>query len=1799
MEEIYKNSYIPFQTSLGKTKKIVYGKGNVEKCKNKVFVLFDWPTEEESKSGEAISSEQNKLVDNIFRKSGLNPDKNVYYSYVFKIKPGNFQKITFDHFRQASIIVCKEFDFLKPRVVLCFGKFSTTLAIAAHMNVDFISIDQWRKFELYKWVDYSKFNKEKDESYERYKTQHTISESINKQINLFNKNDIKDENKNENIINTMSIADKQEYKDTSTGLYLLSVNKVKGVRQSIYKKSILHTCWAIAQTNPYVAKSTSDKAMKSWITDLENIKTDLVRPAPIVLQQIEDIKAQEFVSLKKQESKYTDLVERLLPKVYTKNGKRLREKYNNGNATLKFQILSMEFMHETNEFAMFGKTQDNESIYCRVPHRHSEFINGFFIKYPKCWRDKNNVKKQNVHFNYEKCYEIETRNHESFLKKKTEQLKKMLLDKLTKSSSFKNKLDLFAEKNSIVAKHSKKSFKKLYDNKMLNPSICTKKLESLCNNDLAPSNWLIKHELSNIKLEFEKKDTFKSYNTQKKPRIFVSVKYKPFQKLALCCLKEIIEKDSEEKTKNEKEQKIEKIKVYEIDCSDTQRFCLNYGIYIGGWVEVKANGYQFVPEQEDPCFSLLPQYKNLYKPTYFNGYKKSFCDIEVITFSNQLIGHNPNLELDLKNEEQQLKTSIATINKEMELHRKQFEEFCTKKFNSMQIDDNTQKQLDSKYDLTSPSTAAHPKYKKWIEIQERRKKNITERLNEIDNIIKSKNIKQWSLNMCQKTLIMDIECMTNGKTFPRAEICPIISMVGYVVNIDENLKLTKKLDPKTGKKDIDTGLPEQWEEVVYFTIGCLDDKESRLKREQDIEELGKTKKLSVFSFRTEFEMLRAWLMFRSDRDFDLEIGHNNEKFDLPYLMDRIRYLGIFEQAPYNCIYGTRKMFEPINIHKVSTFSKAFGAKIQMMIDLKGSSCMDTYTICNKEEKFVSYTLNYIAKKLFNTKKADCPYEAIPGTFYKDIHRLLYYNDKDVAITGRIFLFRNSAINSLEFIKLAGCFSQQESFTRGQQFKVLSFIMRSIKNAGNEYPIDTPKNVLENIFKQYEEQQQRDKDRQEKYKNEKAFVLDNNRFLEEGFSDEEDDDNYDHFEEKSDDEDDDLEFNLKNMSMKNKSKGVSSKMQPGASKLGMGKVRKRKQNFPDKEHNKSIKIDNSTRVDRDFKDINGYVEDNVIDQVKKSKRAFTYVTQAQKRKREDKLKPKSKLTKKQQEELKETTAKCFKITDMFGGGEKPTSSDKLKEIAKKRLEDNRKKRKLVEMEEKEAEKLKEAEGPAYKGATCVEPVRGLHLIKRDKLKKEYEEEMFERLKRIYLIDKETGEISYVMKDEFLANEEEYVARFIVCFDFASLYPTVCIAMNTAQDKKLTLRKLIKIGFPIEFCNVSTEKWPDKKLEKDDPNYENWTFFIKSDYQPAILNRCRNIDDMDCAGIPTESLLELFKFIAYNEKYRFLTQIYEKVLLSRNVDLSGIKIADHIKVEKINNNYNPSNAGDSEYKPPEEKDLNFDLYDGGLEYGKYNQSLDEILIKYWDDPLNKKYDINEYPSRGILPQYEESCLAKRKIAKKQMEAAEEGSAIQNAWNGAQLGLKIHANSGYGVTGANEDMGKLGDISISATITGYGRRFLEFVKNWFLRGTGKIYKFDYFDLKEKRYKTLVFHFKNDVKWDKNSLKVRNQTKKSKKEFADTFFNKKDQRQSDYKEEKHGSGGDNYGGDTDSFFNVIHGIDYELVERMGVKQFMKFMQILGDEANAKLPSPVSLQFEKIMATMIFVNKKSVKFIFISAFYF
>jgi len=101
---------------------------------------------------------------------------------------------------------------------------------------------------------------------------------------------------------------------------------------------------------------------------------------------------------------------------------------------------------------------------------------------------------------------------------------------------------------------------------------------------------------------------------------------------------------------------------------------------------------------------------------------------------------------------------------------------------------------------------------------------------------------------------------------------------------------------------------------------------------------------------------------------------------------------------------------------------------------------------------------------------------------------------------------------------------------------------------------------------------------------------------------------------------------------------------------------------------------------------------------------------------------------------------------------------------------------------------------------------------------------------------------------------------------------------------------------------------------------------------------------------------------------------------------------------------------------------------------------------DDDITRtpegSYFVKSRVRKGLLPEILNDLLSQRKIAKRDMKAAKD-PFLKAVFNGRQLALKISANSVYGFTGATN--GALPCMSISSSVTGFGRNMIEDTKNY----------------------------------------------------------------------------------------------------------------------------------------------------------
>ena len=139
-------------------------------------------------------------------------------------------------------------------------------------------------------------------------------------------------------------------------------------------------------------------------------------------------------------------------------------------------------------------------------------------------------------------------------------------------------------------------------------------------------------------------------------------------------------------------------------------------------------------------------------------------------------------------------------------------------------------------------------------------------------------------------------------------------------------------------------------------------------------------------------MLLEFLKFWCKNHPDILTGWNVKFFDMPYLMNRMRYIfdndTINKMSPWNYVNADRIQF---------------GQKNQQIWNILGVSVLDYFDLYRKFTyvRQESYKLNYIAKVELGESKLDNPYETFKDFYTKDYQRFVEYNIQDVELVDRL------------------------------------------------------------------------------------------------------------------------------------------------------------------------------------------------------------------------------------------------------------------------------------------------------------------------------------------------------------------------------------------------------------------------------------------------------------------------------------------------------------------------------------------------------------------------------------------------------------------------------------------------------------------------------------------------------------------------------------------------------------------------------------------------------------------------------
>ena len=156
--------------------------------------------------------------------------------------------------------------------------------------------------------------------------------------------------------------------------------------------------------------------------------------------------------------------------------------------------------------------------------------------------------------------------------------------------------------------------------------------------------------------------------------------------------------------------------------------------------------------------------------------------------------------------------------------------------------------------------------------------------------------------------------------------------------------------------------------------------------------ISKKTNVTYVKCQNEKHLLLEFLKFWCKNHPDIVTGWNVKFFDIPYLMNRMRFIfdndTINKMSPWNYVNADRVQMG----NKNSQFWNILGVSVLDYFDL-----YKKFTYVRQE----SYKLNYIAKVELGEQKLDNPYETFKDFYTKDYQRFVEYNIQDVELVDRL------------------------------------------------------------------------------------------------------------------------------------------------------------------------------------------------------------------------------------------------------------------------------------------------------------------------------------------------------------------------------------------------------------------------------------------------------------------------------------------------------------------------------------------------------------------------------------------------------------------------------------------------------------------------------------------------------------------------------------------------------------------------------------------------------------------------------
>jgi DNA polymerase delta subunit 1 len=267
-----------------------------------------------------------------------------------------------------------------------------------------------------------------------------------------------------------------------------------------------------------------------------------------------------------------------------------------------------------------------------------------------------------------------------------------------------------------------------------------------------------------------------------------------------------------------------------------------------------------------------------------------------------------------------------------------------------------------------------------------------------DDVIAHKPEGAWLKTAALRRLSFDIECQGRKGVFPEPEHDPVIQIANYVW---------------------DHGAEAASSKVVFTLKSCAS-----------------IVGADVVSFEGEGEMLSAWSRFVRLADPDVLTGYNIVNFDLPYLIDRARKLGVADFAYLGRLAGQETVMRSTKMS-----SSAFGTHESKSFTMHGRVVMDMLQIVTRDHKLRSYSLNSVSAEFLGEQKEDVHYSIISDLQRgndQTRRRLAVYCLKDALLPVRLMDKLMCLTNYMEMARVTGI-PLGWLVSRGHMIKVVSLL----------------------------------------------------------------------------------------------------------------------------------------------------------------------------------------------------------------------------------------------------------------------------------------------------------------------------------------------------------------------------------------------------------------------------------------------------------------------------------------------------------------------------------------------------------------------------------------------------------------------------------------------------------------------------------------------------------------------------------------------------------------------------------------